>query len=487
MNKSITEENSVTIILNIYKRAQHLEEQFDSLINQTMKPQKIIIWNNGCKEDFTKYKENKDVLFFDSNYNFGVWSRFFISLVATTKYVCVFDDDTIPGNKWIENCINTMEIVKNGVLGTCGMIFKPGNEYDHIKRVGWVNPNEEIHEVDAVCHSWFFKRETFIAYLSDLPNTEIYKTFGEDMHLSHSHQKIKKIKTYVPPHPKNNKELWGSDFDKGWKYGTETCAISVSMPFKNFTIPFKRLIELGFETISNKDIFLKDYNWSIDFFINKINKLEPFALIRFSDKEHFVLENLPIKTIDEWSFNKNSILIEHLNNVLKLNNSNVYFGIHHKCDNMIMFNYYKKKLSGNSNLTFSTIFCNANYEKFLNFVMTSNLDIVLISCNKPFSNKIGSMSVIDYLEIDKNLTSKWDYECENYINKAINLSLNYTKKIFLLSGGPIAKILIQRMYEANPNNIYVDVGSSIDSFTKNMITRDFHKLNSNMNKHICSF
>jgi hypothetical protein len=36
-----------------------------------------------------------------SNYNFGVWARFAFALNATTKYVCVFDDDTLPGKKWL--------------------------------------------------------------------------------------------------------------------------------------------------------------------------------------------------------------------------------------------------------------------------------------------------------------------------------------------------------------------------------------------------
>lgn len=482
------DQEEITVVLNIYKRAQHLDEQFESIMNQTIKPHKIIIWNNGCSDDFTKYKNNSDVLFFDSNHNFGVWSRFFISFIANTKYVCIFDDDTIPGSKWFENCINTLSIIGNGILGTCGMIFKPGDDYDHIRRVGWVDPNENITEVDAICHSWFFPRKMFDAYINDLPNTEQFKTFGEDMHLSHTYQKFKNIKTYVPPHPKNKPELWGSDFNKGWAYGTEKCAISVSMPFKNFTIPFRRLINLNYKTASNQNLFIKDYNKSLEFFINKIKLLEPFTLIRLSDKEFSVLNNISAdKQIDGWTFKQNSILIDHLKNVLKLNNSNVYFGIQHKCNNDIYFNYYVKNIVDNSNLTFSTIFNNANYIKFINFLNEANFNVILIANKKPLYDKIGNIGILDYLNIDSNLTENWDNKYNFYINKTKELCKKYTNKIFFLSGGPIAKILIYHMYLENPNNIYLDVGSSIDYYVKNMFTRDFHKLDSASNNHVCSF
>jgi hypothetical protein len=399
----------------------------------------------------------------------------------------VFDDDTIPGNRWFENCINTMNSVGTGVLGTCGMIFKPGDVYDHIKRVGWVDPNSETVEVDAVCHSWFFKRDTFVTYINDLPNTEQFKIFGEDMHLSHTHQKMKKIKTYVPPHPKDKKELWGSDYDKGWAYGTESCAISVSMPFKNFTIPFKRIISLGYETVANKDLFIKNYDKSLDFFIKKMQSLDPFALIRFSDKEYFVLENNPIKTVDNWNFNKNSVLRDQLKKVLTMNSSNVFFGIQHKCDNSHFFNYYKKILGHNNNLTFSTIFCNANYIRFLEFLSSFSQNVILIANKKPNSNMLGQMNIIDFLEIETNMTDKWDSQHSDYIEKAKMLSKKYFKKIFFFSGGPIAKILIYHMYNENPNNIYVDVGSSIDYLTKNCVTREFHKMDSAYNSHKCTF
>src|SRR5690606_35792088 len=93
-----------------------------------------------------------------SNNNFGVWARFAYALNAISDYVCVIDDDTVPGNQWFENCLKTLEI-HNGLLGTIGIKYHTNQGYFPSTRYGWANPNETIVEVDIVGHCWFFRRE----------------------------------------------------------------------------------------------------------------------------------------------------------------------------------------------------------------------------------------------------------------------------------------------------------------------------------------
>jgi hypothetical protein len=45
--------------------------------------------------------------------------------------------------------------------------------------------------------------------------------------------------------------------------------------------------------------------------------------------------------------------------------------------------------------------------------------------------------------------------------------------MFLVSAGPLSEVFIHQLYLSNPNNIYIDVGSSIDVFTKNKYTREY--------------
>lgn len=99
----------ITAIINIYKRPHTVDIQLAAIRAQTIKPKCIFIWNNGNKDiDLSKYKEMTDVRVFDNNFNYGVWSRFLIGFLAPTEYVCIFDDDTVPGERWFENCVSSM-------------------------------------------------------------------------------------------------------------------------------------------------------------------------------------------------------------------------------------------------------------------------------------------------------------------------------------------------------------------------------------------
>ena len=134
----------------------------------------------------------------------------------------MFDDDTIPGSKWLENCRNCMENGCEGILGGAGVQLNSPYYVDH-KRVGWNGepPNEEVEEVDLVGHAWFFKRDWLKYLWSERP---FLWDNGEDIQFSYLAKTLGGIKTFVPPHPKNDMDLHSSV--KGWKYGTDDKASS---------------------------------------------------------------------------------------------------------------------------------------------------------------------------------------------------------------------------------------------------------------------
>jgi hypothetical protein len=202
----------ITVILNGFRRPQNLTLQMEALEKQTVKPTEVLVWYNHPGDE----PVNRDIIErYDTCYsrkNFGVWSRFFLGFNASNPYVCVFDDDTIPGSKWLENCLNTME-KREGLLGTNGMRWIDTNKsyYDsRFDRVGWHSQNKEIEEVDIVGHSWFFKREWLSYFTRELHDPVENKLHGEDMHFSYMLQKYANIPTLVPPHPIDDIEMWGS-------------------------------------------------------------------------------------------------------------------------------------------------------------------------------------------------------------------------------------------------------------------------------------
>ena len=76
---------------------------------------------------------------------------------------------------------------------------------------------------------------------------------------------------------------------------------------------------------------------------------------------------------------------------------------------------------------------------------------------------------------------------EEYVKELLEYITQVENQTFFVSAGPVSEILIHRMYVANPNNQYVDVGSSIDEFTHGYKTRPYMDSNSQYSKEISYF
>jgi|TARA_A100001515_G_scaffold30725_2_gene23979 hypothetical protein len=199
-------EGDITVILNCYRRPYNLEMQIAALRNQTVKPAQIWLWINHHEDNENFDPSGLDVdRVFKNDFNWKFYGRFAASLLADTEYVAIYDDDTIPGSKWHENCLNTMK-THEGILGSAGIILK-GNRYVQHDRCGWPTQNPEVTEVDLVGHAWFFKREWLRYLWQEKPTTW---DNGEDIQFAFMAKIHGGIPTYCPPHPPSDKEMHGS-------------------------------------------------------------------------------------------------------------------------------------------------------------------------------------------------------------------------------------------------------------------------------------
>ena len=246
---------SVAVVLNCYKRPDTLQLQIEALKAQTVPPKEILIWQNkGDLSDFEPMgEESRKNYSAISNYNWGVWARFAYALNTTSDYICMFDDDTIPGPRWLENCVNESS-KKRGVYGTIGVIFKD-LDYRRYSRHGWSNPNENTEQVDIVGHSWFFDREMLGAFWRE-GQVPLHDLSGEDIHLSYAVQKYLGLNTYVPPHPKEDLSLWGSQPEEAMNFGVDKVAISVNYHGSHFGLNLKDKWDKGFNfmELGKKDV-----------------------------------------------------------------------------------------------------------------------------------------------------------------------------------------------------------------------------------------
>jgi GT2 family glycosyltransferase len=220
----------ITAILTGWKRPQNLERQLEAIKNQTIAPTDIMMWYNGENAEHAQ-KALPGVKTASCNHNFKFIGRFAYALLARTEYVCIFDDDTIPGPKWFENCINTMK-THEGILGTTGIYLTKNTNYRDHRKIGWngQKSNEPI-EVDLVGHAWFFKYDWLKYFWMEAP---LSWDNAEDIHFSYAAQKYGGIKTYVPPHPDTDRSIWGSL--NGSALGNDSVSSWVNRDKNNHTI-----------------------------------------------------------------------------------------------------------------------------------------------------------------------------------------------------------------------------------------------------------
>jgi hypothetical protein len=242
--------SEISVILNVYKRPYSLEKQIQAIKNQTVKvdSSNIHVWFNTPEDPNIKQilPSDKNIKVYQCNHNTKFFGRFTIPLLCKTKYIAMFDDDIIPGDMWLENCLNSIT-KQNGIYGGSGILLHSDSYLPHTK-IGWnqVN-NENITQVDLVGHAWFFKKEHAKFMWLEEP---VSWDNGEDMFFSYVAQK-NGVNTFVPPHPKNNIRLWSNDPRLDNNMGRDVNAHSLAnpnhLPLRNSIV--KSLINKGWKKV----------------------------------------------------------------------------------------------------------------------------------------------------------------------------------------------------------------------------------------------
>lgn len=205
----------ITTILQTYRRPSYFLEQYNSIKNQTIKSDKIIVVENngGCEFNYPD-----DVEVIKSSVNKKYHLRFAIGLLEDCDYLAYFDDDTIPMPRWYENCLQTIK-KHDCICGTNGRIVDINKKIQYGS--GWANPSDNEILVDFVGHAWFFRQKNLkYMWYDDI----LEQNNGEDVQLSINCKRFANIPTIVPPHPISDMSLWGSNPETAIKFGCDEVA-----------------------------------------------------------------------------------------------------------------------------------------------------------------------------------------------------------------------------------------------------------------------
>jgi hypothetical protein len=493
---------TISVILNTYNRLDYLSEQIEAINKQTIKPTEIIIWNNSNQTISVK-DPSIPTTAFNSTTNTGVWSRFFAAFNSSSEYVALFDDDTIPGCRWFENCLTCMQ-TKPGLYGATGYKFMYTDKYHENIRVGWLHGINGVEEVDIVGHAWFLKRDWLKYFVNEMPNTDQdYKICGEDIHLSYTLKKYGGINSFIPPQPASNSsnlDLSGSI--KGSLYGTDSKAISQQDGMDNiFDKVFRRWVyQLGHPLVLYDQVISMDsivgpfkYEWAKIYQLIKSSK--SMAFMRFVDGEFSVIRGVPIGSqtqaavIDGW---------QHHGGPSKLGSDLIAVAENHKDPNIFyafatsdcidqMREYYtmfKSSLYSIKNIAYANHFINSNYRLTQEFIHTDlcngSFGPVILLCNEECKSLIDTQHkywITETVYFPNDIVNWWETNRDNYLIQMNSLAQKYTDSLFAFCIGPLSKVLINHMYHTNKNNRYIDFGSALDGLLKNRVTREYQMPN----------
>jgi len=223
---------------------------------------------------------------------------------------------------------------------------------------------------------------------------------------------------------------------------------------------------------------MSKFDTDFDYYTNLIKSDTNFAYARYADGEVQLMRGNPIGNnsqafmVDKWSSPSGMTLIgEQLLESLNHSEENYHFAISGKSDSISDYKFLTEKIP-NDNLTFANLWINSNYQKMKEFYNSIEKDVYMI-CNHRAQPQNFPFNVKEVFPFPDDCISYFINLGEDYITQLLDYVNQIENKLFLVSAGPVSEILIHRMYQSNPNNQYVDVGSSIDEFVHGKMTRPY--------------
>jgi len=202
--------NNITAVLTSYNRPDNSLAQLKAIRAQVLPPDRCIVVQNQGEMPKAEFPHDCDIL--DLNFNSMFHGRFAAALLATTKYVAIFDDDVLPGPNYLTSCVEVSEMYNNSILVGSGVRLL-GDGHHHQEKYGWnSNPTDYPVQVDFGGHSWFCETDTLKYLWYERP---LLWNNGEDIAFSYLASKYGNVSTYALPHPPEDSSVW-SNIEPTW-------------------------------------------------------------------------------------------------------------------------------------------------------------------------------------------------------------------------------------------------------------------------------
>ena len=221
----------------------------------------------------------------------------------------------------------------------------------------------------------------------------------------------------------------------------------------------------------------KTYSEDIKILHNALLKNEHISFSKFCDGEWAVMSNQAINNKEFW-FDPNNendqLKRQALIEAFQYKNDRYFVGV--TCVSVFGLDTHRSMVSlshqDQDHLTWADIWVNSNYRYYLqNIVPIYSKKPVVLFANR--NAKIENLPFTPYLHmpVDNNA---WEYNWD-IINISSSIARGLNDVIFLFCCGPFGNILCHKLTETNPNNTYLDIGSTLNPFLRSAgFERDYY-------------
>jgi hypothetical protein len=232
-------DDDLTVIINGFARPEYLPLVWEAVQYQSRRPRETwIVQNDPCGKaevprDFLAAARAHGTSVIDAGLNLGCWFRFLLAaLYCRTRYVAVFDDDTLPGRDALATALAALA-QRPGIYGGRGITFRNEGEAPRFWAYdvsGWPVGSPETTQVDFVGHAWVLETSWLRHVLPLLPRRFLDapapgRECGEDMFLSFAAQRFG-LSTFVWAHGADCNPRWSSV--QAYEMGFHANAMNVS-------------------------------------------------------------------------------------------------------------------------------------------------------------------------------------------------------------------------------------------------------------------
>lgn len=226
----------------------------------------------------------------------------------------------------------------------------------------------------------------------------------------------------------------------------------------------------------------------------RIERREPTAIARYADGEEALMRGGGISQsatvfVEDgwWAPGGMTRLGSDLLATLGHTEPTYFYGIPGRNDFASIAFHLEHLVAPSEQLTFATLFCNLNYRPFRECLDALDEPVVVMASKRGAGRTFGRLRVLEFVPMEHDCVPHWEASHAEERARAADVAQRYERTLFLVAAGPMANLLIDTMFAANPTNRYLDVGSALDEIVQGRKSRPYMHANSDFAMHISRF